>query len=391
MSIFLSTKKQDKLVAVFNLGSSSVGGVLFLMQENSLPKIVLSVRELIDPAQELDADNFFFMMLKVLDKVASTISSSSFGAPAEIYCVLASPWYASQNRIIKLEKNAPFVFTKKLADSLIQKELRLFEEEHLEKYAQSGNKVRVLELKNIKVMLNGYEVQNPENQKTQNLEMTVFISMSGDDILSGVENVFFRHFHKRVIKFSSFLMASFAVVRSMYNNQEDFLLIDIGGEVTDISMVKKSVLRESVSYPIGINFILRNISSSLGCSIDEAKSMFSLYKDGHADLNTQKNLDQIISVIKTEWLKKFQASVANLSNDISIPATLFITIERGYADFFAEVIKTEQFNQYTLTESKFKINFLNAETLHNLANFTPETARDTCLIIDALYINTFLK
>lgn len=391
MGIFSSNKNKEKLVAVFNLGSSSVGGVLFLMQNGGVPKIVYSVRELIDPKEEVDAENFFFLMLKVLDRVANNIAESSFGAPEEIYCVLASPWYVSQNRIIKLEKNTPFIFNNKLADSLIQKELKLFEEEHLEKYANSGNKVRVLEMKNIKVLLNGYEVENPNDKKAKKLEMMLFISMSGDDILSSIESVFFRHFHQRIIKFSSFLMASFAVVRSMYEKQNDFLLIDIGGEVTDISMVKNNILRESVSYPIGINFILRNIALSLKCSIEEAKSMFSLYKDGHADQKTKESFDPIIGIIKTEWLKKFQASVANLSNDISIPATLFITIEREYADFFSDIIKTEQFNQYTLTESKFKINFLNAEALHGFINFTKETADDTCLVVDALYINTFLK
>ena len=59
--------------------------------------------------------------------------------------------------------------------------------------------------------------------------------------------------------------------------------------------------------------------------------------------------------------------------------------------FFAEIIKTEQFNQYTLTESKFQIIFLNTEALHAVALFENTTIRDTFLIIDAVYINRFLK
>ena len=83
--------------------------------------------------------------------------------------------------------------------------------------------------------------------------------------------------------------------------------------------------------------------------------------------------------------------MANLSNDISIPATIFITIDKKFADFFAEIIKNEQFNQYTLTESKFKIIFLNTEALHGTAVFENDVIRDPFLIIDTIYINRFLN
>ena len=111
----------------------------------------------------------------------------------------------------------------------------------------------------------------------------------------------------------------------------------------------------------------------------------------HSDEKTNQKLSSIIDNLKNEWLKNFQSSLANLSNDISIPATIFITIDSDYSDFFAEIIKTEQFNQYTLTESKFQIIFLNAEVLHGVSLFENTTIRDTFLIIDAVYINRFLK
>ncbi len=390
MGLFSSSKREE-LVAVFNVGSSSISGALFFMQASGIPRIIFSTRQPIAFLDKINVKSFLSETVKAFNKVASQIATSSFGAPEKIFCVFSSPWYVSQNRVIKMEKNTSFVFNTKLADFLIEKEIKLFEEEYLTKYKNSGNKVRAIELKNTKTVLNGYEVLNPRNQKTKNLEMTLFISICGEDILSKVEEIIFKHFHTREIKSSSFLMASFTVVRDMYVKQDNFLLVDIGGEVTDISMIKKNSLCESISYPIGRNFIIRNIASKLNCSLDEAKSVFFLYKDGHAEKNIKQKIEPIINTLKTEWLTKFQSSLSNLSNDISIPATIFITIEKEYADFFAEIIKTEQFNQYTLTESKFQIIFLNAEILHNVAIFENNTIRDTFLIIDAIYINRFLN
>ncbi|KKQ46947.1 MAG: hypothetical protein US65_C0022G0012, partial [Candidatus Yanofskybacteria bacterium GW2011_GWC2_37_9] len=94
--------------------------------------------------------------------------------------------------------------------------------------------------------------------------------------------------------------------------------------------------------------------------------------------------------LKMEWLGKFQESLANLSNDISIPSTIYIAVDKDVADFFCRIIETEQFNQYSLTESKFKVIFLSAEIFHNMATFDGNVIRDTFLIIDSIYICRFL-
>ncbi|KKT00934.1 MAG: hypothetical protein UW07_C0003G0010 [Candidatus Nomurabacteria bacterium GW2011_GWF2_43_8] len=390
MGIFLGNKKKDELVLVFNIGSSSVSGALFRAQSSGIPKIIFSAKEPVLVEKKIDIDRFLLLTIQSLQIVVDKIYKAGLGAPSRIFCVLSSPWYTSQTRVISLKKDTPFVFTTKLADELIQKEINLFEEEHLTKYAAVGNSVRAIELKNIKTTLNGYETPKPLNQKAKELEMTIFISMSGERVLQKIEKTIAKHFHFNQIKFSSFTMASFAVVRNIHTQQEDFLLVDIGGEVTDISMIKENILRESISFPLGHNFLVRGVASGLDCSLGEADSLISLSKDGHAEKSTAKKLESIMEELQQEWLKKFQESLVNLSNDISIPATIFMAIDKDLADFFSETIKTEQFSQYTLTESKFEVIFLGPQILHGTAVFEENVVREPFLIIDSIYINRFL-
>ena len=91
-----------------------------------------------------------------------------------------------------------------------------------------------------------------------------------------------------------------------------------------------------------------------------------------------------------EWLNKFQESLANLSNDISIPSTIYVAVDKDEADFFCQIIETEQFSQYSLTDSKFKVIFLSTEIFHSMAEFKSNTIRDTFLIIDSIYVCRFL-
>lgn len=390
MGIFSKPKEEKELVLVFDIGSSSIGGAVFEVQKRGIPKIIFSIREPIILEEKINSNRFLFLTTKSLETVASKICMKGIGKPSKIFCVLSSPWYAFQTRTIKLEKNIPFLFTSKLADSLIQKEISLFEEEHLAKFSNTDDQVRLIEFKNMKTMLNGYVTSDPYNKKTKKLEMVVFVSMSTEKILKQIEETIFRHFHSEKVRFSSFVIVSFAVARDMFVLQENFLLIDIGGEVTDIAMIKKDILGDSISYPLGRNFMIRGVAKKLDCPLEEAKSLISLYKDGHAVESIEKKFEPIINDLKNEWLKGFQESLANLSDDISVPATIFITVDQDLANFFSKIIKTEQFNQYTLTESEFRIIFLEAQTFHGVATFKEETIRDPFLIIESIYINRFI-
>lgn len=392
MGIFSKfAKKKDELVLVFDIGSASVGGALFLVQESGIPKILKAVREPVVLQDTFNIDKFLPSTVKVLENVANQIYKAGLGAPQSCFCVLSAPWHVSQTRIIKISKNTPFIFTEKIATSLVQKEISLFEEEYLKKYADLGNPVRSIEFKNIKIMLNGYETSKPLNQKAKDLEMTVFVSICGENILRKIEDTIGKHFHFKEIKFSSFTLAAFAVVRDTYVHNEDFLLMDISGEVTEISMAKKNVLRESVSFPLGCNFITRKVASTLNSSLSEAKSLNSLLTDGHATPSVARGLGPVINKLQNEWLKEFQTALTNISNDISIPSTIYLAVNKDFSALFIQAIETEQFNQYTLTTSKFKVISLGAEVFHGMATFDEHAVNDSLLIIDSIFINKFLK
>ena len=387
MGLFSKIKDSGELVLVFDIGSSSVGGAFFRMQKSGVPKIVKTFREPIILEKSIDADRFLSSTLKSLEIIAKYAYEARMGAPSKVFCTLSSPWHMSQTRVISFGKNTPFIFTPKFADELIQKEIELFKQDHREKYGHGEGDVRLIELKSIKTMLNGYETSKPLDQKAKELEMTVFISLSEEQVLKKIENTISKHFNFENIRFCSFLLSSFVVVRDIYLEQENFLLIDIGGEVTDTAMAKSNTLRESISFPLGRNFIIRGVASTLRSSLDEAKSSIALLKDGHATVAVTKKISPILNKLQMEWLKQFQESLANLSSDISIPSTIFLYVDKDLADFFRQTIEIEQFNQYTLTESKFKVIFLDAEVFQNKVMIEGGVSYDPGLIIDTIYIN----
>jgi len=389
MGFFHKSKKKDDLVLVFDIGSASVGGALFYMQENGMPKIIFSVREIIPLEKEINFDRFLSLTLKSLEIVAGKICLAGLGAPDKIFCTLLSPWYASQVRTINFDKNTPFTFTSKFADNLVQNEIKLFEDEYATN-KEDRNDINLIELKNMKVLLNGYDMPDPLGQKAKELEMTLFVSMSSEQILNKIKETVGRHFHSKKMKFISFVLASFSVVREMFAHQDNFLLVDVGGEITDISMIKKDILCNSISFPVGSNYMTRKVAGALNCTLDEARSYISLYKDKHMIESIGRKFEPIMHKLKTDWLKNFQESLAALANNLAVSSTIFLTVDKNLVDFFSEIIKSEEFNQYHLTDSKFKIVFLGTQTLHGMATFEESVIRDSFLTLESIYINRFL-
>jgi hypothetical protein len=390
MGLF-SKKKKDELVLVFDIGSASVGGALFHMGEDGVPEVIFTAREPILMEKKVNAEKFLVLTLEALKTVASRICMRGLGAPKRVFCVLSSPWHASQTRVMKYEKPESFVFTSKLVDELVDKEVKIFEEEYKANFSSGESKIDIIELKNMETKLNGYSTHHPFNQKATELELTALISISEEEVLKKIKEAISRHFRSESIRFSSFLVASFTVARDIFVNQENFLLVNIGGEVTDISMIKKDVLRESISFPMGRNFFVRGLAEAMGGTLEEASSHLSLYKDGHMAAPLEKNFEEIINKLKRDWLSGFQEFLSHLTNDVSIPATIFITVGEDLAGFFSETIKSEQFNQYILTESKFRVIFIGNQALHGVAFFTEGALRDSFLTIESIYINRFLR
>jgi AMP phosphorylase len=122
---FSKPQKKEKIVAIFDIGSGSIGGAIVRIPNTnkSIPTIIKSVRTEIAYHDELDFNLFLKDMLVALKTTANGLYDAKLGAPDEIVCILASPWYLSETRIVKMSRDHSFVFTNNLADEMLQKEI----------------------------------------------------------------------------------------------------------------------------------------------------------------------------------------------------------------------------------------------------------------------------
>lgn len=392
MGIFDFAKKQanSSRVLVVHVGSTSVVGS-FVTYQNNKPKIEAVVSSDIAVLSDLTYAQFEREMQKALSVTLKKMASLSFGKPDEISVFLSSPWYASQVRTAKLNRDIPFLVTKQMLDDMVGKELKAFEDDEIKEKHLAGDSLAVIESKTVSVKLNGYSHDTPIGAKASSLELSLFLAVSPVTLQTKIKDSLASFYGHTQVMFCTFLTASFLISRDILPQKESYILLDIGGEITDVSVMRDGAPVQSISFPIGKNFLLRRLSHALKRSVSESATLCMLYMEGKVE-NTMKDMcAKILDEAKAEWLGAFQRTLLAMTNELSIPDTILLTVDQEIAPWFVELTSHEEFHQYALTEKDFKVLQLNAELFHERLSFAENVPRNPFVMIEALACISLFK
>ncbi len=383
----LFSSKKEKLVAIFDIGSGSVGGALVKISsdDKNLPMIIKSTRTDIVDRSELDFNIFMKDMILALGFTSSSIYQSKLGAPDEIVCVLASPWYISETRLIKMSKERSFVFTKRIVDELLEKEISSLNEIYKNKYEDVESTPEGIEHPIVGVSLNGYRVDDPLGKRTRSIEMNMVISLSPKLFLDKIKETISKNFHHTPISFSSFMVSSFVAVRDRYMDHDSYLILDIGGEVTDIGIITKGVLKDSLSFPYGRKTFFREICKKMNIELRDAYELFNLYRNKTLSQKEESKLLPILEVIKKSWGKSFRECINTLPRILTLPNVIFLTIDEDVKDWFIELINNEEYIQSMVPNKKFTLVAIEGSELLSLCNIKNSPC-DPFLMIESISV-----
>ncbi len=388
MSFGLGGKsKKEKIVAVFDIGSGSVGGAIVRMPqgEKSVPTIIKSSRVDISFHDELNFSVFLNDMIKALKETSEAIYNSKVGAPDEIVCVLASPWYLSETRIIKMVHEHSFFFTSKLADEMLESEIKALNAEYEKKYGSAKSSPEVIEHHIMGVSLNGYLVDEPLGMKSRSVEMHMAISLSPKVCLDKIRKTISDSYHHTPISFASFTLCSYLAVREKYVTPDSYLLLDIGGEVTDVSIITKGILKASLSFPFGKNTFFKYMCTKLEIEYRDAVELFNLYSTGALAERKLKKVEPLFQSIENSWGEAFRACIGTLPHTLTLPGTIFVTADLDIRDWFVKAVCNDEYIKSIVTEHKCTTVTLEGPEFLNMCSVKDGTC-DPFLMIEAIGI-----
>lgn len=382
-------KKGERFVVIFDIGSGSIGGALVGIDGKNPPEIVFTTRRDIPFQEKLNFQRFLDSMLKTLEEIVILMEKAGGGMRVDqVSCVLSLPWYASQTRLIKYSQETAFTVTEKELESLIQKEVALFRDSKLFTHLTDGDiPPEVMELKNIQIKLNGYEIRHPYGKKASELEIAVYISMIPTSIRAAIGDLVNKLGRLSSVRFSSFSFAAFDAIRGIFPGESSFLFMDISGEVTDISLIKDNVLLESISFPAGKNMLIRALVREMKTTPALAIAELELYSGHTSTPEHGKLVEKALGETTRKWQVSFDDALLRFGKEFPIPRTIFYTADDNITEWFGRAIEETSSMRFSQEDGAFSVRSLGNTFLNKFVRILEPDFQDPFLAIEAIFVN----
>ena len=333
---FSRNKEVDESIAVIDIGSGSIGAGIVSLSRSRSPRIIYSTRSPIVFQEKLDFEMFRRSMFASLDNALTVLTHEGVKKLGEsgisdkkidrVFVIFASPWYMAKTKTVLFRKGAPIAFDKKLVESLLKEEVsklsNAFSSRGLE---TADNKPELVEHQVIDVKLNGYTLSNPYGKKAREIEMTLFMSLVSSNLLQEVKKTVGRFFHTDNIEFHSFALSSYSFIRDHFEDSQDYAIVDVSSEITDIFVADDGKLTNSSSFPFGSRSIVRLLTSRFGISEHEARSALFLFNSDELHEQEALKVKKVLGEAGAEWKKLFKDSLSKAVGDSNIRKVFVIS------------------------------------------------------------------
>ena len=401
--MLFSKKPEEEIVAIFDIGNGSVGGALVKLEAHHTPIILYTHREPLTFSPQPSPKYLMTAMLKMLETVAvnlhkeglKRIKHSFFGSHKlrDAYCVFASPWYISQTKIIKEENNDAFTISSSAMNELIKKEQDQFTKEIKEgKYQQIfGPDTVLLEKKIIDVKLNGYDIHNPVGKKARELELTLFSSFISKEIIDSVDKTIHKAFAVRSINHSSYSLVSWNACKILFPDTRDHFFFDVSSEMTDISLISKDILIETISFPMGKSELLRRVVKEFDMAPDIALSSLSTYFSGQIDEKFKQKLEVVLNRAADDWHEACVGALRQFQKIYALPKAAFVTADLDTAKFFLKALEKEYPLEFNIAGSKLYPTLIGADTVQHFVEIFPGATSDSFITVESIFFNSIFS
>lgn len=353
----LFSKGQDfKNILVLDIGTASVNALLVRAAKNSPSEIIFSAKAGLRLLENPDFRSMWRYAKESLLGVIAVLKKEHNGIPLDlIFVVFSSPWYVSQTRIVKMERPESFIVSQKLFDEMVSEELELFRARSQKKFGFSSENIAIMEQEIMKVTLNGYSVQEPLKKKTRQLELALYASLARKELLEDLENLLEHQLGRARVKINSSPLALFEVLKEMVGLEEGFLLVDMGGEITEISLVERGIIEEVLTFARGGHFVVRRLASGLSIGLEEALSLLKSKTRGDLKDSLGRKMIMILEEAGKEWFRFFLKALGDLGKSRPLPQTLVLVGGVSGLEVLRKQMESEELSRFTILGRPFKV------------------------------------
>ena len=314
-------------VLLVDIGSASVGVCIAELNRGGVPVISRTRRVEIENSSGQGMTALVPLALAALKKALAEVAVVS-PAPRSAQVVLAAPWYKAAISVINSDSEKPV----RIAKSGIEKALAGYTEKNA---ATSVPGRKTIESVATETYVDGYPTAVSQPVRGSAIAIDYYESQADAPFVSGVEEELRRNFNGVTTEFHSFLFAAYAALRAL-RDETGFVMLDVGGEITDLAIVHRGGFSFAGSFPFGALSLARAVAS--GRTLADATSRMSLSMQGELSPEEEASFRESFKKAAVGWNDGYRMLLESAALEVPVPHTTFLIADKEPLAWFERIL-----------------------------------------------------
>lgn len=391
------TKSDSKVCLLIDIGSGSITTSYVLYERGKHLVFLHTLSREFTIADKPTSFKLVENMSNTLDSLLLDMSKNGFSHKyfksnskniSQVVMSFSSPWFMPKTKHVEIIKEKAFTITDSFINDLVSKEEEVFKKEIMSEHDSDGNDTfEVVENSIVHIKVNGYALKSISGHKTNSLDAYLCMSVISGGVLERVYSLILKHTHisRENILIHTFPVVSFSVLRDLFSQTRDFIILDATSEVTDITLVQGDIIVNTASIPTGKNFIVRQIAREFKVSVEIAESTLALYIAEKLDKVTADKMEKVITEIEKEWAVYFEKALLDLSQQLSLPQKLYITSDYESSKIYSMFVKLPKADVTALFRKNVDVLHVENKVLNNFYVNDSITIPNEFIVILAIF------
>lgn len=364
-------------VLVLDVRSSSVGGAIVEFSKHKPPVVIRSHREHYFFDAVVESDVFFNRAESATKTVLDTLLNKKFHhkSISSIEIFFGAPWYQSSIVNTKIEQATPTECTSDFIENIIKNDTSFNDKEE----------VRV-EKELISTFLNGYRIQTPLGKKATHFDLSFFNSVIAKETLDNFVKIISKYIKIQAVHVHTHPYAMFKVLNETLHAPKHYAVLDVSGEILEISIIKDDHFQKIVSIPFGSHYFMRAYAKMLSTDFKSAFIKLKSIVHSETDSNTKLNQGWFLKEVQADMARAIQKVFAENKIEL-IPNVIFVTGDEEVKEIILYLL-----NQVEIYAGALKINrkpevqFVASDILKNYCTYSSQEHPDHQLSAEAVFV-----
>ncbi|KKU52999.1 MAG: hypothetical protein UX74_C0007G0016 [Parcubacteria group bacterium GW2011_GWA2_47_10b] len=313
------SKAQKQVGVAFDIGTASVSATLFeISPEEIRPNLIKTFRKFHKISPKKDATHFGKSTTVQFSELIKEIDTFLKGKVPSYYVIgLSSIFYLGRTE--KLYEKRPE------NKAVTKSDIETFLENGKHRFLSGLDRddVVVFETVPMRILLNGYTVEQPVGKTAAEIELSVYYAATSRELYDTLIAIIWSVHKNAQVRFSTLPIATWLVMREVLVSEHSAIIADIGGELTEVTFLADGIIEGILSLPFGVMNILLRISEIEHIEVENALSLLKNYTSGMLDKDAESRIRAILKKELKGWEEVFDRVWQKASRDMMSNIKMF--------------------------------------------------------------------